>query len=466
MERKQKLVIAKIGVVMGAIPLLIWAHASGPDVGKSGVPGESTCNEALCHVGTALNAGGGSVAVTFPSGTTYTPGVKQHLVVTIADPAQRMWGFQLTARQAAATATMAGSFASTDKTTAVVCGATPRDPGEVFLDFPGNQNCTISRPFAYIEHTQIGSARLANGSQTYEFDWFPPATNVGNITIFVAGNAANGNGNETGDHIYTKTYTLTPASAGSAPAVSTVISAGGFGAFPSATPATWIEIYGSNLSTTTRSWEGKDFNGVNAPTSLDGVRVTIGGQSAFIDYISPGQVNAQVPSNVSTGTAQITVTNAAGTSTAQSVTINPAEPGLLAPAAFSIGGKQYVVAQFADGSFVLPPNAIAGLTTRQAKPGETIVIYGIGFGPAITSSNTTIPAGQIVQQANQLTMPMQMQIGGQPATLSYFGLAPNFVGLYQFNVTVPVIPNNDAAPLTFTLNGTKGAQTLFTAVKN
>src|SRR3954452_147763 len=101
MQRHRKVLFAKIAVVMGAIPLVIWAHASGPDVGKSGVPGESTCTESMCHVGTALNGGGGSVKVTFPTGLTYTPGAKQHLVVTISDPnqAQKAWGFQLTARQ-------------------------------------------------------------------------------------------------------------------------------------------------------------------------------------------------------------------------------------------------------------------------------------------------------------------------------------------------------------------------------
>ncbi len=451
---------------MGTIPLLIWAHASGPDVGKSGVPGESTCMESGCHVGTALNGGGGSVKVTFPGGMSYSPGVKQHLVVTIADPAQKVWGFQLTARQASNTKTQAGTFVSTDRFTAVVCGATPTDPGETFLDFGQNQNCAASKPLAYVEHSSIGSGRLQTGSQTYEFDWTPPSTNVGNINIYVAGNAANGNGNETGDHIYTASYSLAPGSAGSTPTVNSAIGAGGFGAFAAIAPATWVEIYGTNLSSTMRGWAGSDFSGVNAPTSLDGVKVTIGGKAAFIDYVSPGQVNAQVPSDVPTGSAQVIVTNANGASAAYTITVNALQPGLLAPASFLVGGKQYVVAQFLDGTFVMPLNAIPGVPSRQARPGETIIIYGIGFGPVLTASNTNIPAGQIVQQANQLSNPLQMQFGGVLGNLSYFGLAPTFVGLYQFNVVVPVVPNNDLVPLTFTLNGTKGVQVLYTAVHN
>jgi uncharacterized protein (TIGR03437 family) len=182
-------------------------------------------------------------------------------------------------------------------------------------------------------------------------------------------------------------------------------------------------------------------------------------------FISPGQVDAQVPSTVKTGTVPLTVTNASGTSVTYNVTVNPVQPGLLAPLSFNIAGKQYVVAQFPDQSYVLPPNSIPGQTTRQAKPGETIVIYGIGFGPVITSSNVNIPAGQIVEQSNQLTNPMKMQFGSAaPVSPDYAGLAPNFVGLYQFNVKVPSVPDSDAVPLTFTLGGAAGSQTLFTAV--
>src|SRR5256885_14868636 len=99
MERRRKLFAAKAAVVMGAIPFLLWSHEYGPDPGHCNVPNElGTCNQAMCHLGTAVNSG--SVSVAFPNGRTYTPGVKQHLVVTIADPAQRAWGFQLTVRPA------------------------------------------------------------------------------------------------------------------------------------------------------------------------------------------------------------------------------------------------------------------------------------------------------------------------------------------------------------------------------
>src|ERR1039457_2992256 len=162
----------------------------------------------------------------------------------------------------------------------------------------------------------------------------------------------------------------------------------------------------------------------------------------------------------------MTVSPPAGASATYNITVNTLQPGLLAPSSFLAGGKQYVVAQFLDGTFVLPPNTIAGLATRQAKPGETIVIYGVGFGTVLDSGNQNIPAGTVVTASNQLSNPFSMSFGGSSASVVYDGLAPSFVGLYQFNVVVPSVANNDLVPLSFKLNGASGSQTLFIAVHN
>jgi len=70
-----------------------------------------------------------------------------------------------------------------------------------------------------------------------------------------------------------------------------------------------------------------------------------------------------------------------------------------------------------------------------------------------------------VQQVNSLASSFQVSIGGVPASVLYSGLAPNYVGLYQFNVTVPSIASGNA-PLTFALGGGAGTQTLYIAVGN
>lgn len=240
-----------------------------------------------------------------------------------------------------------------------------------------------------------------------------------------------------------------------------VVSASAFGEFPSIAPGAWIEIYGSNLAQDTRGWTQADFTGLTAPTTLDGTSVTIGGKSAFIDYISPIQVNALVPSDAPTGEQQLVVTSGTGASTAYTIMVNATEPGFLAPSSFNIGGAQYVVALFTDGTYALPTGAIAGLNSRPAKPGDIITLYGVGFGPVMPD----IPAGELVQQLNNLALSFDMSIGGVPATVLYSGLAPNYTGLYQFNVTVPDAAPGNAA-LTFTLSGGVGAQTLYLAVGN
>jgi len=243
-----------------------------------------------------------------------------------------------------------------------------------------------------------------------------------------------------------------------------VISAGSYGAFPSIAPGTWIEIYGTNLATNQgRQWAGGDFTGVNAPTTLMGTTVTIGGQQAFVDYVNPSQVNVQVPSNVATGFQSVTVTTGGGTSLPYAVQVNAVQPGLLAPPVFQINGNQYVVAVFPPdgGTYVLPPGVTNAVPTRRAKPGDIILLYGIGFGPV----SPNIPAGQIVQQQSTLTG-FNISFAGTPAKVNYDGLGPNFVGLYQFNVVVPSVAASDTVPLTFSLGATGGSQTLVIAVGN
>jgi uncharacterized protein (TIGR03437 family) len=232
-----------------------------------------------------------------------------------------------------------------------------------------------------------------------------------------------------------------------------VTSAAAFGGFSSVAPGSWIEIHGTNLANHARAWNSADFQGSRAPTSLDGIAVTIGGQPAFISYISPEQINAQILSGARLGPQEVRVITAAGTSDPQMITVNEVQPGLLAPASMMINDKQYTQATLADGGTVA--------VSRPARPGETVVLYGVGFGP-VTSG---IGAGDIVQQDNSLLLPFQVFFGGTRAAVNYAGLAPGSVGLYQFNVIVPDSVAGAAVPLTFAVGGSSGQQVLYTAVQ-
>jgi len=239
-----------------------------------------------------------------------------------------------------------------------------------------------------------------------------------------------------------------------------IVSASAFGGGLLVGQGSWIEIYGRNLASTTASWSASDFvNGVG-PTTLQGVTVSIGGQPAYVNYVSPGQIDALLPSNAMTGAAPLTVTNANGTSDPFYVSVSATQPNLLAPSTFLIGGKQYVAAFNPDGTFALPTNAIVGVSSNPATPGQTIVLYGIGFGPV----SDGVTAGTLPAQQDSLTLPLVVSVGTANAQLAYAGLATGLTGLYQINIVVPQVSANSAEPITFTLGGTKGKQTLYLAV--
>jgi hypothetical protein len=138
--------------------------------------GANTCAGGGCHSGTATP--GGSVVVNFPSGMTYSPGVTQHLSVTVTDPTQTRLGFELTARLASAL--QAGTFAN-----------------------PGTGANLGTNGVQVVQG-------LAN-SPTFTFDWVPPASAAGNVTFYLTGLAG---GCCSGDGVYTNMYTLTPVAAG------------------------------------------------------------------------------------------------------------------------------------------------------------------------------------------------------------------------------------------------------------
>jgi uncharacterized protein (TIGR03437 family) len=186
----------------------------------------------------------------------------------------------------------------------------------------------------------------------------------------------------------------------------------------------------------------------------------VGGQSAFVDYISADQVNVQVPLNLAAGTQPLIVTTAFGASAAYNLTVGP-QPGVYAPPFLTIGGKQYAGALLANSStWVLPTGAIAGFTSQPAAPGDIITLYGVGFGPVIQN----VPAGVLApEEQTMLTNQVQVMFGTTPATIQYQGLSPGSVGLYQLNIVVPSIAANDAVALTIS-QGEVTLPTLYTAV--
>jgi len=430
MTRQRKLFLGKSAAILGAIPVVIWAHSAGPDAGKSGVPNESTCAEAGCHTGAGINQSGGSVTVTFPDRMNYSPGVKQHLVVKFADPTARRWGFQLTAREAGNSRNQAGTFASTDGNTQIVCASS-----DLFQQSFNLKSCPASQPLQYIEHTTAGTRFGTTGSATFEFDWTPPAANVGNITIYVAGNGANGDQNSTGDHIYTANYTLASgAGGGTKPLISQNAVANGATFQGGITGAGFVQVKGTNLANIAdpgRIWKDSEIVGGKLPTSLEGVSVTIDGKPAYIYFISAGQINAIVPTDSNQGPVNVVVTNNGQTSDAASVNLQPFAPGW-----FTFNGTNAIATRNPDGALIGDPTKTSG--TTPAKPGDVIILWGTGFGP----TNPATPDGQLPTVGTPLATPPTVTVGNLPAQF-IGGAISQFAGLYQIAVTVPNVGDGD-----------------------
>ena len=413
--------------IMVALPMLVWAFTSGPDPRSDGGPGGSAaaCAQSGCHTGTAVNAGGGRVELQFPDGLTYTPGVKQRIKVVITDSTARSYGYQVSARLASnETNGQAGRFD--------VVGA-----GQLILCLDGRErtatgSCAASTPIEFIEHSRPATAN------TIEFDWTPPAAaSTGNVRFYVAGNAANGDGRNTGDKIYTANFTVVPKTVTTnGPAITPANGVTNGASFaPGVVTGSWTTIFGNNLSTETRDWTGAIDEAGNFPTSLAGVSVTIDGKPASINFISPGQINVQAPDLAGkTGPIQIIVKNAAGESTPVSAVAAKELPGLFL---FTQAPRKFPAAVRSDGVFIGPAALFQGVTTVPAKLGDVVLFFGTGFGP----TNPPVAPGKIFNGAAPLVDTVQMRIGGVTVIPAFAGLSSS--GLYQFNVTIPSLANGE-----------------------
>jgi len=437
-----------LGLILALAPATLEAHTALAIPRTTGAPGDkpATCASGGCHVGTfhggPMDAKGEGLSVKFSTGTTYTPGVPLTITLNVSGAANAHFGFQMTARLESDLAnSQAGSFRSGEGTSVICENGTAKR----------STSCPSTAPVEFIQHS-------APAGRPLTFTWTPPPTDLGPVHFYVA--AARG------DSVYNASYTVVSSLTCNlpGPVITSVNSGSDYGGSTSLASGSWIEIKGSNLASNTRIWTGSDFSGSAAPTFLDGTAANVDGKAAFVYFISPTQINVQVPGGDSAGgPVPVTVTNCAGTSSPLFALKTSMVPGVLASAKFNIGGKQFALATSgqdpATGLAILVGNfgsAFSPYISKPAKPGDTIAFYGIGFGDV----NPSIAPGVIVSQLNQIAAPLSVMFGSTPAVINYGGLAPNFVGLYQFNIVVPNVPDGDTV-VTFTVNNLPIAQPTF-----
>jgi hypothetical protein len=173
----------------------LFAHSSGPDPGVNGIFGPAnTCNQAMCHTGNPLNAAGGTLTLDgLPA--SWMPGTTYPLTITVQKSGAILYGFQLSA-VFDSTTQQAG-----DLTKGKTSGT---DASRISIITGGGVE--------YAQHNEINSQVVP--TTTFYVNWTAPSTTSGGTVRFnLAGNAANGDRNNTGDFIYTRVDKVSPAAA-------------------------------------------------------------------------------------------------------------------------------------------------------------------------------------------------------------------------------------------------------------
>ncbi|MCU1238250.1 MAG: domain containing protein [Candidatus Solibacter sp.] len=195
-------------------------------------------------------------------------------------------------------------------------------------------------------------------------------------------------------------------------------------------PGGLFSIFGTNLVKVKTDLSG--WAGAVLPKSLNGTSVTVGGKSAALVYVSPTQINAQVPVDVAPGPQPVVVKSAVGSGTSFTVTVAATAPAIFfAPSA--------AVLKNVDFSLVS--------ATNPAKAGDVILVYctGLGLTSVNLATGTLVPTTATASTNASVTA----TIGGKPAAVAYAIASPGFAGLYQVALTVPAgVANNSPIVLT------------------
>jgi uncharacterized protein (TIGR03437 family) len=232
----------------------------------------------------------------------------------------------------------------------------------------------------------------------------------------------------------TTAVTLSVSGAGGTlPSITAVSNGASF--MPGLSGNAWMSITGANLASTTRTWTAAEMSGAKLPTQLDGVSVTFNGEAAPLYFVSPGQLNVLVPSDIAPGPPVVVqVTTRQGVSS----TITSLQP--VAPAFFVFGGDigRYVAGRHGSDNVTIGKPGLYP-DSRPAAPGEIIVLYGTGFGATFPA----IASGQTVTRPQPIANAINVTIGGVPAEVMWAGLSAT--GLNQINLKVPAnLPDGDA----------------------
>ncbi|MBI3279704.1 MAG: hypothetical protein HYZ57_07685 [Acidobacteria bacterium] len=434
--------------VAAAAPIALFAFSSGPPLKRSGVPADGGLDCSACHRITTLGDAKSDPRgrVTIRAGN-YTPGVRQTIFVTVEHPEATRWGFQLTARQVADETKMAGSFAPVSSEVQVRC-----DDGTARGAAKPSDGCGAQLEFAL--HTSEGTSVGTTGSKTWEIEWTPPSDDVGDVIIYVAGNAANNSGNNQGDRIYLANLTVRNEGACTLTTRPTLRAVGNAASFqPPLSMNALFSLFGLNFQVPGRSRTvtAGDIRDNRFPNELGCIAVEVAGQRVPVTYVQNDQINAQVPTITQTGPVEVRVILNPGRANELRSDVATATLQTHSPGFFTFNGRSIAALHAGTATPVADPAVVS--TGRPARPGDIIELYLTGLGP----TEPVFQAGEIVSQAARLREATTVTVGGTTlaaADVLYAGSAPNAIsGLYQLNIRMPQTAPDGDVPVTVRVGG-------------
>jgi uncharacterized protein (TIGR03437 family) len=196
---------------------------------------------------------------------------------------------------------------------------------------------------------------------------------------------------------------------------------------PGSSPGELVTVYGTNLASTTAGSSGSPL-----PYTLGGVTATVNGLPAPLLYVSPTQINLQVPYEVGANLGTIGITNN-GVAGGEQIQILPASPGI-----------------FLDNSGILLGNPFPSV-----KPGGVATLFVTGIGEVSQTLSTAFSPGQgtpLIDLPAPL-LPLSVTVGGVQAFVTFIGITPGLIGTAQLNFGVPPGVPAGVQPVVVTVAG-------------
>lgn len=190
-------------------------------------------------------------------------------------------------------------------------------------------------------------------------------------------------------------------------------------------PGAIVSIFGTNLAASSGG-----ATSIPLPTTLGGATVEMvdgsNVQSLPLFYVSPAQINAELPYGVTSATVGIRVRTSAGVSATDTITLKARAPKIFT---VDFSGKGSVMATDPQYKIISQGNPV--------KPGDVVTIWANSLGatiPAVVAGSAAPSAAPAV-----LSDAVTVTIGGKTAQVLFAGAAPGFSGLYQINVKAPFV---------------------------